>query len=198
MQVKINSGSSAPTGFSGVGCRIQSVRTRLAAFARTLVLGSDRGGAVVELALLMPLLSMVLFGIIDFGTIYVNDQQIINTVASATRYATRNSANGFFSNSATAPFNTIQGQLQLATSPSGTILIPNDDSHIRITYLSDATTECGHYVQSTNTAPSSCYINGYLLRIQVTYTFASLTPLGGLFPGGSLTLPISTTMVVGQ
>jgi Flp pilus assembly protein TadG len=188
--------------FRGLGRSAGCSVARLAALARSCLTRGDRGGAVVELALLMPFLSLILFGVLDFGTLYLNDMQLTDTVAAATRFASLNSATSFFSNASSAPFNTIQGQLQLAKSPTGTTLIPNNDAHIRITYLLNASTECTHYVALNNTFTpgtlATCDVNGNLVTVLITYTFASLTPLGAIFPGGVFTLPISTTMVVAQ
>lgn len=51
---------------------------------------SERGQAVVEFALVLPLLLVLLLGILDFGWIFVNQYQAEKAAASAARYGSLN------------------------------------------------------------------------------------------------------------
>lgn len=48
-------------------------------------LGSDEGASAVELAVLMPLLLLILFGIIDFGFVFMSDIAITNAAHEGAR-----------------------------------------------------------------------------------------------------------------
>jgi Flp pilus assembly protein TadG len=48
--------------------------------------GSQKGAAMVEFALVLPLLLLIVFGIIEFGIIFFNQQVITNASREGARY----------------------------------------------------------------------------------------------------------------
>jgi Flp pilus assembly protein TadG len=48
---------------------------------------NERGAAVVEFALILPLLLVILLGILDFGLYFYNDLQLVHVARDAARYA---------------------------------------------------------------------------------------------------------------
>lgn len=54
----------------------------------------DEGAAMVEFALVLPILLMLLFGIIDFGLYFYNDLQLTHAARDAARYASVNDEAG--------------------------------------------------------------------------------------------------------
>ena len=48
-------------------------------------IGNERGGALVEFAIVMPLLMLILGGIIDFGALYYNKQVLTNASREGAR-----------------------------------------------------------------------------------------------------------------
>ena len=48
--------------------------------------GEERGAALVEFALVLPILLVILLGILDFGLYYYNDLQLTHAARDAARY----------------------------------------------------------------------------------------------------------------
>ena len=161
---------------------------------------SEGGAAIVEFALVLPMLLTLVFGIVDFGILFTTDIATTNAVRSAARWATTHPTS--WSNAATAPSNTIEGIIQ---SAGGAVQVPNDDSHITISYSvpgSGSATYCGQYSAAQNAfvaasgySQSTCVAPGNFINVQVTYTYTFVTPVFvSLFPNG-LILSTSSTMV---
>jgi|GEM_PF-2609813 len=161
---------------------------------------SDRATAIVEFALVLPVLMSLIFGTVEFGMALTTDIALTNATRTAARWATVHPT--AWSNAASAPSNTIEGQLQQA---EGISPVPNDDSHIKISYLaptSGSPTECGYYsagsggfVGENGYSQSTCVVAGTLINIQVTDKYTFMTELfQGMFPNG-LTLQTSTAML---
>ncbi|MHB1344285.1 MAG: TadE/TadG family type IV pilus assembly protein [Thermoleophilia bacterium] len=55
---------------------------------------SDQGAAMVEFALVLPVLLVLLLGIIDFGLYFYNDLQLTHVARDAARYASVNDEAG--------------------------------------------------------------------------------------------------------
>src|SRR6202011_6350195 len=85
--------------------------------------------AVVELAIAMPLLALMLFGLVDFGRAYFQYIAVVN----ATREGARVAAYGFsnLSNAASPAQDTVQGRIKLADGGLGLI---NNAAHMQITF----------------------------------------------------------------
>src|SRR5919198_5014187 len=81
------------------------------------------GQGLIEFALVVPLFLLLLFAIIDFGILFEHRITLDNAARSGARWATTHPT--AWSNAATAPSNTIEGQVQIA---GGTSAIPNSDS----------------------------------------------------------------------
>src|SRR5689334_1580884 len=88
---------------------------------------NDRGTAMMELAIVLPILLMVMFGIAEFGIFFTQAQAVTIAAHNGSRYATVHPT--AWSSAASPPANTIQGQILLGQNSSS---IPNDDSHISI------------------------------------------------------------------
>jgi Flp pilus assembly protein TadG len=161
------------------------------------------GQGFVEFALVVPLFLLLVFAIIDFGILFEHRITLDNAARTGARWATTHPT--AWSNAATAPSNTIEGQVQIA---GGTSAIPNSDSNIVITYLvpgSGTATACGHYSASSGSfvaasgyTQATCVTAGHLVQEQVTHTYHMISPIiGALFRNG-ITETASATMVEEQ
>ena len=148
------------------------------------------GQALVELALSSILLLLLLLGIVDFGLLFSDRLAMSNAARGGARWASKHPTS--WSNAASPNSNTIEGQVQAA---GGVVSIPNDDSHLNITYYdmsSGSPVQCGSYsassgafVPATGYVQSTCVIPGTMVRVKVNYTYPLLTPLlSALYPGG--------------
>jgi Flp pilus assembly protein TadG len=150
---------------------------------------NDRGTATIELAIVLPILLMVMFGIAEFGIFFTQPQAITIAAHNGARYATVHPT--AWSNAASPPANTIEGQILVGQNSSA---IPNDDSHTSIVYqvISGSTaTTCGHYsatsgfVAASGCSQSTSVVSGSLIQVTITYTYHVLTPVfQTMFPSG--------------
>src|ERR1700674_809761 len=92
-------------------------------------IAARRGQSVIEMALAAPLLTLMLFGLVDFGRAYFQYISLVNTAREGARYAAYGLVN--FSNTGTPPQDTIQGRIKLA---DGGLNIPNNAGHIQINF----------------------------------------------------------------
>jgi len=132
----------------------------------------ERGAAAVEMALVLPLLLLVLFGLIDFGRAFNAQMQL----TQAAREGVRVVVVGGFTSSAAAK-TAAETRAQLAMPGGGGSTSPTVTA---ITYCAAA--------NSTTTPPTPATVTG---SITVQSTFSFLTPLGPiakLVGGGSSTL----------
>lgn len=154
------------------------------------------GQAMLEFALLAPMLCMLALGCVDIGGYYQDRIDMQAAVRGAARFASINPTT--LSASSSAPPNTIQGVLQ---NEAGHLSIINDNAHITIQYFAvsgSAETLCAQYDQSTNSLTyqgtynsSSCIAVGNVVRITAVHTWQSKTPMiSGM-------LPLNGTMTVG-
>jgi Flp pilus assembly protein TadG len=159
-----------------------------------------RGQAVVEMALAAPLLTLMLFGLVDFGRAYFQYIALVNTAREGARYAAYGYTN--LSNASTPPQDTVQGRMKLA---DGGLNIQNNAGHIQINFYDTTVTPeklCAHYDYATNsikwnapyTAPTSgqaaqsCPREGDAVRILVVSDFTPITPLMANIMGNPLQL----------
>src|SRR2546429_1568133 len=91
---------------------------------------SQRGQSTVEFALVTPLFLLLVLGTIDFGVMFEQAISITEAARDAGRLASVHPT--AWSAASQAPSNTIEGVIQ---ANAGTAHVPNDDSHILITYL---------------------------------------------------------------
>lgn len=153
-----------------------------------------RGQALVELALVLPVFFLLIFGVIDFGVLMEERIAIINAARDGARYATTHPT--AWSNAVQPPSSSIQGQIM---SAGGTAALSNDDSHILISYLKPDGSACGHYsTGGFSGSQSSCVVAGNLIQVQVTFTYRMITPMmSSLFPSG-IAVSTAATMVEEQ
>jgi Flp pilus assembly protein TadG len=152
---------------------------------------SDRGGALVETAFVLPILISIASGLFEFGILYTRDIAMTSAVGSAAHYASRYPKN--WSTADPAPVNSIQGQAQQGSNS----LFHNTDAGIQITYLNPNGTLCGTYKHGTNALDNAgCAAVGNLIQVRVNYTYTFITSfLKPLFPSGKWTLSPTAVMV---
>ena len=150
----------------------------------------------MEFALISIPLLLILFAIVDFGILFENRLSLDSGARASARFGAVQP--GALSNANPAPSTTIEGRVQAAAGTAG---IPNDDSHIVVSYYapgSGSPTLCGKYVAASN---SITYYSGYtratclavdnLIQVQVTQRHTFYTPiLAQMFGSG---VPITTT-----
>jgi Flp pilus assembly protein TadG len=161
------------------------------------------GQAVTEFALVSLPLFLIFFGILDFGVLYENRISLDAGTRAAARFgAVQPDA---FTNANPAATNTIEGRLQ---QTSGTGGIPNDDSHIVITYWvngSGTPTQCAKYVASTNSVTyygtynkTTCLTVDNLIQVQVTHNHKFITPILSQVFGSGVPLTTTATALIEQ
>jgi Flp pilus assembly protein TadG len=145
------------------------------------------GQALVELAIAMPLLALMLFGLVDFGRAYFQYIAVVNAAHEGARAAAYGFSN--LSNVSAPAQDTIQGRIMLADGGLG---IVNNTSHIQIQFY-DMTVSpavlCAHFNYGTNgvswdapyTAPTSgvqkCPKEGDAIKVTVVSDYTPITPL---------------------
>jgi TadE-like protein len=151
-------------------------------------LAARPGQALVELAIAMPLLALMLFGLVDFGRAYFQYIAVVN----AAREGARAAAYGFtnLTNASPPAYDTVEGHIVLADGGLG---IPNDATHILVQFydVSGASPVlCAHFNFAANaiawdapyTPPSSgsgqkCPKEGDAVKITVVSDYTPITPL---------------------
>jgi hypothetical protein len=145
---------------------------------------------VVEFAIIAVPFLILLFGILDFGTLFESRLALSNAVREAARFGSVKPMS--WSSANPAPSGTIEGQLQAA---GGTTGIPNDDAHIKLVYLipqgGGAAIQCGHfnvvggYGSDNGYAQIDCIKVGNMVQVTANYTYPMMTPVfAALYPGG--------------
>lgn len=155
---------------------------------------------MVEFALVATLLMVFILGIIDISWLLTTRTQSYQAAREGARYAATHPV--AWSNAANPGSNTIEGQIRATIT---TVNLPNDDSHISISYwIADGTstgTKCGHYSAASNSfvadksgaTQASCVVPGAIIQVTTTYAYSFITPLlKATFPGPS----VSTTGLV--
>jgi Flp pilus assembly protein TadG len=154
---------------------------------------------LVEFAVMAIPLLLLLSGLIDLGVLFEKQVMLTNAARSGARYASLHPT--ALSNVASAPSNTIQGQIQLAGNSGG---LPNDDAHFSITfYPNGSTTVCGTYKQSTGTityvagyTQASCLATGNSVKVQLTNTYPLITPLiSAIYAPGVKTTAVAAFLI---
>jgi len=161
-----------------------------------------RGQALVEMALITPLLFFILLGIVDLGRAYYQYTVMTNAVREGARYAAvqwSNSSGGGAatnSNAASAAFNSVQGRIQYVGNTAGMTFV-NDAAHISITYYdgtSAALTQCAHWAAATNTIvqdnsyPVTQPRTGDIVKVHLAYTFTPIVPILSQVTGATFNL----------
>jgi Flp pilus assembly protein TadG len=161
-----------------------------------------RGQALVEMALITPLLFFILLGIVDLGRAYYQYTVMTNAVREGARYVAANwsnSAGGAAatnSNAASAPFNTVQGRMQYVGNTAGMTFV-NDASHMAVMYYDGSSStlkQCAHWNPATNAIvqdnsyPVTQPHTGDLVRVRLGYTFTPIVPILSQVTGASFNL----------
>lgn len=87
-------------------------------------LKSEKGQAMVEFALVLPLLLLLLFGIIDFGWIFANQLLANNAVREAARYTAIHYYDSSADNDQQAAYNIVVARAPTLVSPTVTLTPP--------------------------------------------------------------------------
>ena len=143
--------------------------------------GHKPSQAMVEFALVATLLLVLILGIIDISYLLASRTQVYQATRTAARFAATHP--DAWDNSSHPSSSSIEGNLRATTTS-----IPNDDSHITISYWiatsSTSETECGYYSQASNSfidkngyTESTCLKVGTLVQVQATYSYTYITPL---------------------
>jgi len=154
---------------------------------------------MLEFALLLPILLFLVMGIIDFGFIFSSRIAISNAARTGVRYATTHPA--WWSNTNPPLANTIQAAIMGSGSISS---VSNDDSHIKIEYLTSSDSLCGHYSSESGGyvvdvgKESTCVIPNNHIRVTVTTNYQPITPILRQLVGDSMSVTSSATMVEEQ
>ncbi len=165
----------------------------------------QRGQGLVEFAIIFPVL-LLMFGVVVNGAFALEtSNSLANSTRIAARYATINPT--AWSNAASPPDNTIQGQLMQNKG----IVSNLTTQQISISYFDMSVApavECGYYdpqdgeytVPADYTGPentqATCVVANNEVRVGVNTTYNLLTgPLDSGFPG-SLPISGSTTMLI--
>lgn len=157
---------------------------------------SERAQALVEFALVSMFVVLLLGSVVELGFLFSHKLELANAARAGARWGATNSS--AWSTAASAPSNTIEGQVQNA---GGTTALPNNDTHLYIDYLAvsgSTQTLCGHYstagggsfVPEAGYAQATCVTAGNLVRVTVTNSYGLVT---GLF--GSLGAPVTVKSV---
>lgn len=161
-----------------------------------------RGQALIEMALITPLLIFLLLGITDVGRAYYQYTVMTNAVREGARYGAvqwSNSVGGGAatnSNAASAPFNTVQGHIQYVGNTAGMTFL-NDAAHISVTFYdgnSAALVQCAHWAAATNTIvqdnsyPVTQPRTGDIMKVHLAYTFTPIVPILSQLTGATFNL----------
>jgi hypothetical protein len=143
---------------------------------------SEKGQALVEAALVLPLLLLLLFTIMDFSYLFFVYQSMENGVSQATRYGITGQQKPDPEN---AGYNlSIPDSMKLIMRENNSFIVLND-SDFKFEYLD---LEGAAWYPGIG-GPGKIY------RMTVNYKYEFITPLlGRLFTGGGINLRVSSTM----
>jgi Flp pilus assembly protein TadG len=146
---------------------------------------SDAGGALVELALVLPVLVLVFVGTVDFGRVFHTSQTLVNAARAGVQY-------GAHSPARTADIAGMETTAETATSTPGIDAVA--------TRLCQCASDTGTF---SATAPSandcstpeatSCPGGHRVITVTVTTTKTFNTLMGGGLPGFLQSLPLTRT-----
>ena len=102
---------------------------------------SERGGALVELAVVLPILVLIAIGVMDYGRVYYTSVTVANAARAGAEYGAYGSANSFNDDA------NIQNFAQIEGAEAGTLTVTSS----RVCRCSptgasvSCTTSCGGY-----------------------------------------------------
>jgi Flp pilus assembly protein TadG len=166
------------------------------------------GQGLTEFTLMLPIFLLLVMGIVSFGIVFEKKVTVDNAARAGARYAVVHPNS--WSSASTAPFATIQGQVQNDKAVS----IPNDGTGIQIQYYNNSDGSlCGYYGLpsgggtlswngswngSGNNSDSACLIPYNLIKVTASVTVQMPIPIiANLFPNG-IAIKSSSTMMEEQ
>ena len=126
----------------------------------------ENGQAMVEFAIVLPLMILLLCGIIEFGWIFMNQSLLDNANRETTRYMTMN-----YDSSASVSTNQAAALAQMKLVLGSSVL---SGSSLTLTYTINTTTNN--------------------ITIYATYPLRTLTPVMPFATNGTITIDSETTM----
>jgi len=148
--------------------------TRVATRLTTRVRQRERGAALVELAIALPLLMVVLFGAIDFGRAFRTAMIVTNAARAGAQFGSQTSINSGNTTQMIATANQVLSANGLASGPATTAQ--------RLCQCAD---DAGNFTGTTptNTCTSAACPTGHLVvsvTVTATRTFSTITRVPGL------------------
>ncbi len=148
---------------------VTSVRGQL-----SILHAADRGSALVELAVTLPLLVLLVVGVADFARVFHVSMALTNAARAGAQYGSQNNKHTDTANMVTT-----------ATAAAGTVPITAVAS-----YLCECATDAGTFTATSPANNCSATCAGGHLAIQVTVTTTSTFNTISQFPG----IPHTLTM----
>ena len=136
----------------------------------------DRGAALVELALLLPFLSIVVFGTVDVGRAFSLQNRLTNMAREGAFYAQYYPTN-------------------IAGCPGGSITAAAVNEDPTLSSAIVAVTDASTGIPVANSCGASP-VPGTRIRVRVTSQMSVFTPLVGALIGDPVTIGSSTEVVV--
>lgn len=163
--------------------------------------GPRSGQATVEFALVSTVLVLLVAGAIGFGQLYATKLDLGGGARAGARWAAANPT--AWTNAASPPSNTIEGQVNAAGGAAATVANLDADLLIEYFVVSGSTpTLCGHWSQASNAfvaagtyTQGTCVVPGSIVRLTLN---ATPTALGSTFNGlfGGIRVSATSTMPV--
>ena len=150
-------------------------------------LADQRGNAAAELALMLPFITVLLFGTVEIGYFFYTEHQVVKGVRDGARYGGRQSFADINCDDASVP-DDIEDAIQQVTmtgrASGGTVRVPGwEAGDVTVAVDCPATPVTGGIYSDESNAPTV-----------VVSTTVEHTPLFGSFPG----LPESYTLQASQ
>ena len=147
---------------------------------------SIRGQALVEFAIVLPVLLLLLLLAVDFGRLFFTYIAVNNAAREATYYAASNAADQSFD----------QADYEAGTTEAARREILNQGQGGEVGTLEVSAPSCLPETNCHTAANSLASGVGNLVTVSANQDFAFITPIVGEFFGGTLTLSASATAPV--
>ena len=154
---------------NGVGLRWRGVAGR----THRLGFGEERGQALLEFAIVVPLLFLIIFGIVEFSRAWNNKNDVVHLANEAARFAV---VNGVPASCATSSGN---WKVPTEATDDGLPTVGGGSTHTQISFTSAASA-------------------GVPITVTVTIPFTSFVPLISSIPGFPTSLTGKATMMSEQ
>lgn len=163
---------------------------------RTLasLLRSDRGSAAAEMALVLPLMLVLLFGVMELGNYFLDEHVVVKAVRDGARFASRQTIDNYISSDSGCQ---VAPPAAVATAIKNVVRTGTDDASgpNRLSYWTD---------NSTITVTSACVLTAGSQQMKGIYddngapvvTITAAVPYASLF--GLYAFPSSVTLNASQ